>query len=57
MNSNRDEREAAAKPVQDQKDDQAGQLRPVPFRRHPRMVYADPDEFFMDLLMEQNEQQ
>ena len=38
-------------------NDQAGQLRPVPFRKHPRMVYADPDEFFADLLMEQNEQQ
>ena len=37
--------------------DQAGPLRPVPFRKHPRMVYTDPDEFFADLLMEQNEQQ
>ena len=57
MNSGRDDRQAAAKPAEDQKQDQAGQLRPVPFRKHPRMVYGDPDEFFMELLMEQNEQQ
>ena len=37
--------------------DQAGQLRPVPVRRHPRMVYVNPDDFFLDLLMEQEEQQ
>ena len=53
MNSNYDEKQAAAKPA----EDQAGQLRPAPFRKHPRMVYVDPDEFFADLLMEQNEQQ
>lgn len=52
MNSNRDE--TAAAPAE---ECQGEQLRPVPFRKHPRMVYADPDEFFADLLMEQNEQQ
>ena len=29
-----------------------GQLRPVPFRYHPRMVYNDPDAFFLELLMD-----
>ena len=28
---------------------------PTP-RRNPRLVYADPDKFFHDLLMEQQEQ-
>ena len=50
MNSGRDERQAAAKPAE---EDQAGQLRPVPLQ--PSMVYNDPDEFFRELLMEQNE--
>ena len=51
MNSSRDERQAAAKPAGGK--DQAGQLRPVPLQ--PSMVYNDPDEFFRELLMEQNE--
>lgn len=49
MNSGRDEMQAAAKPAE---EDQAGQLRPAPFQD---MVYNDPDEFFLELLMEQNE--
>ena len=28
-----------------------------PARYNPRLVFADPDTFFDDLLMEQNEQQ
>ena len=35
MNSGRDERQAAAKPAEE--NDHAGQLRPVPLRKHPRM--------------------
>ena len=54
MNNSWDERQAAAKPAE---NDQAGQLRPVPFSKQPCMVCYDPDEFFMELLMEQNEQQ
>ena len=29
--------------------------RPARLRRHPRMVYGNPDEFFIDLLEEQLE--
>ena len=47
---------AAADAGQDQKRP-AGLLRVVPVRRHPRLVYENPDVFFLDLLMEQNEQQ
>ncbi len=54
MNSSRDEKQAAAKPAE---DDLPGQLRPVLLSKHPRMVYNDPDEFFMELLMEQSETQ
>ena len=32
--------------------------QPEQIRRHnPRLVFNDPDKFFFDLLMEQNEQQ
>jgi hypothetical protein len=56
-NTQRDGSEAAAAREQDAKKVQAGQLRHVPIRRHPRMVYGNPDEFFLDLLMEQMEEQ
>ena len=51
MNNGPDERQAAAKPVVEK--DQTGQLRPVPLQQR----INDPDEFFRELLMEQNEQQ
>lgn len=54
MNTEQEKDQATAKACT---EDQAGQLWPVPLRRHPRMVYGNPDEFFNDLLMEQNEQQ
>lgn len=53
----REETEAAAARDQDAKKVQAEQLRRIPIRRHPRMVYGNPDEFFLDLLMEQMEEQ
>lgn len=29
--------------------------QPAPMRHNPRLVFADPDDFFHDLLMEQQE--
>lgn len=37
--------------------DQAGLLRASLLRKHPRMVYGNPDDFFLDLLMEELEEQ
>ena len=41
-------------PVQLDRD----QLQPVPERPrlNPRLVFGNPDDFFLDLLLEQNEQ-
>lgn len=35
----------------------AEEQRPKPARYNPRLVFVNPDDFFIDLLMEQNEQQ
>ncbi len=44
--------------IQSRTPEPAQETKPEQIRRHnPRLVFNDPDKFFFDLLMEQNEQQ
>lgn len=55
MNKPTEQEETAAASAEEK--DQAGLMRASLLRKHPRMVYGNPDDFFLDLLMEQEEQQ
>ena len=49
-NDQRDQGKQSGRDTNNRQDQQA------PRRYNPRLVFADPDEFFSDLLMEQEEQ-
>ena len=54
---NQQERPHNQRPPDDRHDDPKNTRTTDTGRRHnPRLVFADPDKFFRDLLMEQQEQ-